>query len=261
VDAAFNPLQLHGRHFLVTGASSGIGRSTALLLYRLGARLSVVDRDEQGLASLCAELSPELREADPLVPHIADLSDTAAIEGLVARCVAANGLLHGVVHCAGIQAIAPVRTLKIDGWRKILAVNTEAALMLGKSMSSKKVYAGENGSIVFISSVMGMVGSVGAVAYSMSKAALDGMARSLSLELAPRRIRVNCVAPGYVRTPLFEQTETLWDDATKKAVEDLHPLGFGQPEDVANAVAFLAADTGRWITGSVLVVDGGYLAR
>jgi NAD(P)-dependent dehydrogenase (short-subunit alcohol dehydrogenase family) len=247
---AANPMQLDGRHFLVTGAASGIGRSTALLLHRLGARLSLVDRDGAALAG-----------GEPAVPHVADLSDIAAIEPLVTRCVAAGGPLHGVVHCAGIQAIVPVRTLQIEGWRKIFAVNTEAALMLGKAMSSRKIYAGEHGSIVFISSVMGLVGSVGAIAYSMSKAALDGMARSLSLELAPRGIRVNCIAPGYVRTPLFEQTEKLWDEVTKKAVENLHPLGFGRPEDVANAVGFLAADTGRWITGTVLVVDGGYLAR
>ena len=254
---AFNPLQLTGRHFIVTGASSGIGRSTALLLHKLGAHLSVVDRDEAGLDGLVQDIDG----GEAVVPHVADLSDLAAIEGLVGRCVAANGALNGIVHCAGIQAIVPVRTLQIEGWRKIFAVNTEAALMLGKAMSSKKVYAGDQGSIVFISSVMGSVGSVGAIAYSMSKSALDGMARSLSLELAPRRIRVNCVAPGYVRTPLFEQTEKLWDEQTKKAVEDLHPLGFGEPQDVANAVAFLLADTGRWITGSVMVVDGGYLAR
>jgi NAD(P)-dependent dehydrogenase (short-subunit alcohol dehydrogenase family) len=257
VDAASNPLQLDGRHILVTGASSGIGRSTALLLHRLGARLSLVDLDEAGLAALLAELGP----GGPAVPHVADLSEVAAIEALVGRCVTANGLLNGVVHCAGIQAIVPVRTLQIEGWRRIFAVNTEAALMLGKSMSSKKVYAGEHGSLVFISSVMGMVGSVGAIAYSMSKAALDGMARSLSLELAPRRIRVNCIAPGFVRTPLLERTGKLWDEDQRKAVEDLHPLGFGEPEDVANAAAFLLADTGRWITGSVMVVDGGYLAR
>lgn len=257
MDPAFNPLRLHGRHFLVTGASSGIGRSTAQLMHKLGARLSVVDRDQAGLTSLSAGLGA----GEPVVPHMADLSDIEGIEALTTRCVASNGLLHGVVHCAGIQAIVPVRALRIDGWRKIFAVNTEAALMLGKTMSSKKMYAGDHGSIVFISSVMGMVGSVGATAYSMSKAALDGMARSLSLELAPRRIRVNCIAPGFVRTPLFEQTEKLWDEDTKKSVEGLHPLGFGRPEDVANAVAFLAADTGRWITGSSMVVDGGYLAR
>ncbi|MCD2323298.1 SDR family oxidoreductase [Sphingomonas sp. IC-56] len=250
-------MDLRGRHILVTGASSGIGRSVAILLHRLGARLSLVDRDEPGLAAVCAELGA----GEPTIPHGADLSAIEAIPDLVGRCVESSGRLHGVVHCAGIQAIVPVRTLQIEGWRKIFAVNTEAALMLGKTMSSKKVYAGEHGSIVFISSVMGLAGSVGAIAYSMSKAALDGMARSLSLELAPRQIRVNSIAPGFVRTPLFEETEKLWDEEARKAVEDLHPLGFGRPEDVANAVAFLMADTGRWITGSVMVVDGGYLAR
>ena len=133
--------------------------------------------------------------------------------------------------------------------------------MLAKAMSGKKNYAGERGSIIFISSVMAHAGSAGAIAYSMSKAALEGIARPLALELAARRIRVNCIAPGFVRTPLLDETSKQWDDASRKAVEDLHPLGFGDPEDVANAVAFLVADTGRWITGSTLVVDGGYLAR
>lgn len=252
-----NPLFLHGRHYLVTGAGSGIGRDTALLLHGLGARLSLVDRDEAGLATAAGALTG----AGPVTPHVADLSDLAGIEPLVARCVADNGPLHGVVHCAGIQAVNPVRTLQPEGWRRIFAVNTEAALMLGKAMSGRKAYAGDDGALVFISSVMGSVGSVGAISYSMSKAALEGMARSLALELAPRRIRVNCIAPGFVRTPLFERTEKLWDADQKKAVEDLHPLGFGEPRDVAGAVAFLLADTGRWITGTTLVVDGGYLAR
>lgn len=193
--ADLNPLRLDGRHILVTGASSGIGRRTALMLHALGASLSVVDRDEAGLASLDAELCA----GKGVARQVADLSDIAGIEELVSRCVAAGGKLHGVVHCAGLLAIMPIRTLQIDGWRRIFAVNTEAALMLGKCLSSKKVYAGHHGSIVFISSVMGMVGSAGAVAYSMSKAALNGMARSLSLGLAPRGIRVNCIAPGFVR--------------------------------------------------------------
>lgn len=255
--SSFNPLSLDDRHYLLTGASSGIGRATAVLLHRLGARLAVVDRDADGLAALCAELDA----GENVRSYVADLADVGSIEGLVTDCVTAGGRLNGVVHCAGIQSIAPVRSLHIDVWRRIFAVNTEAALALGKAMASKKTYAGENGSIVFLSSVMSMVGSVGAIPYSMSKAALDGMARSLALELASRRIRVNCIAPGFVQTPLFERTEKLWDESQKKAVEDQHPLGFGQPEDIAHAAAFLLADTGRWITGSVMVVDGGYLAR
>lgn len=238
---------------MVTGAASGIGRDTAVLLQNLGARLSLVDRDEAGLASVCAETGG--------APILADLSDLAEVETVVARSVAAGGPLHGVVHCAGLQAVNPVRTLQAEGWRQIFAVNTEAALVLGKAMSARKSYAGGGGALVFISSVMASVGSVGAISYSMSKAALEGMARSLALELAPRQIRVNCIAPGFVRTPLFERTEALWDTDQKKAVEDLHPLGFGEPRDVAHAVAFLLADTGRWITGTTLVVDGGYLAR
>ena len=253
----FNPLDLAGRHYLVTGASSGVGRSTAILLHRLGARLALVDRDEPGLG----ELATALGEAESIRTYGADLTDTAAISELVERSVTEGGRLHGVIHCAGIQSIAPVRSLQIEVWRRIFAVNTEAALALGKAMASRKIYAGDHGSLVFISSVMASVGSAGAIPYSMSKAALEGMARSLALELAGRRIRVNCIAPGFVRTPLFERTEQMWDADQRQTVERQHPLGFGQPEDVANAVAFLLADTGRWITGSVMVVDGGYLAR
>ena len=252
-----NPMSVRGQHFMVTGASSGIGRSTAILLHALGARLSLVDTDGKGLDSLCTELNTPER----ITGHVQDLSNISSIETLVNNCVTSSGRLNGFVHCAGIQLIVPLRTLELEEWRRIFAINTEAALMLSKLISNKRFYAGEGGSIVFISSVMASVGSVGSVAYSMSKAALEGIARSLSLELAPRGIRVNCIAPGFVRTPIFDKTEKLWDEDTKKYVEDLHPLGFGTPEDIANAVAYLMADTGRWITGSTLVVDGGYLVR
>jgi NAD(P)-dependent dehydrogenase (short-subunit alcohol dehydrogenase family) len=136
-----------------------------------------------------------------------------------------------------------------------------SAVALAKAMHSKRVYAGDSGSIVFISSIMALAGSPGAIAYSMSKSALHGVARSLALEYAAKRIRVNCVVPGFVRTPLFDRTEKLWDPEQRKSVELQHPLGFGDPIDIAHAVAFLLADTGKWITGTALVVDGGYLAR
>jgi NAD(P)-dependent dehydrogenase (short-subunit alcohol dehydrogenase family) len=250
-----HPLNLLGKHYLITGAASGIGSAVAVLLNRLGASLSLVDRDANGLQE-----TVRLAAAGQSCYQF-DLKDIDGIDRLVADVVSKGGRLHGVVHSAGLQSIMPAKALTVEGWREIFAVNTESALALAKAMQSKKVYAGDSGSIVFISSIMALAGSPGAIAYSMSKSALHGMARSLALEYASKRIRVNCVAPGFVRTPLFERTEKFWDAEQKRAVELQHPLGFGEPEDIANAVAFLLADTGRWITGTVLVVDGGYLAR
>jgi len=251
-----NLLDLTGRHFLVTGAGSGIGRAIAVLFAALGAKLSLVDRDEASLVEAVAGMPP-----GDHARHVFDLEDVERIDGLVKDIVATNGPLHGLVHAAGTQAVMPAKDIKPETWRRILAVNCEAALALGRNMGRKRVYAGDGGSIVFISSIMALAGNPGSVAYSMSKSALHGLARSLALELAPTGVRVNCIAPGFVHTPMLERLARTWDASQREAVESLHPLGFGQPEDIANAAAFLVAQTGRWVTGTVLVVDGGYLAR
>jgi NAD(P)-dependent dehydrogenase (short-subunit alcohol dehydrogenase family) len=252
----WNPMDLAGRRFLVTGAASGIGRATSVLLSCLGARVACTDIDRSGLEETQSLLKGE---GHCLLGH--DLKDLDGIAGWLGSMVQGFGTIHGFVHAAGIPAPWPIKSLSVEAWREVFLVNTEAALALTKNFQRSKVYAGENGSIVFISSVMGQVGSSAAAVYSMTKAALDGMARSLALELASRKIRVNCVAPAYVRTPMFERIEKLWDKEQKAAVEALHPLGIGRPEDIANAAAFLLADTARWITGTVLVVDGGYTAQ
>jgi NAD(P)-dependent dehydrogenase (short-subunit alcohol dehydrogenase family) len=142
-----------------------------------------------------------------------------------------------------------------------MAVNADAALELAKGFVSRRVFSGSRGSIVFVSSVLGIVGSSAAAAYSLSKGAVNALTRSLAVELAPRRIRVNCVAPGFVRTPMLDKLRRTWTAAQDAQVEALHPLGYGTPENVAGAVAFLLAETGSWITGTVLVVDGGYTAQ
>lgn len=252
---ASNPLDLGGRHYLVTGAASGIGRATAELFAALGARVSLIDCDEEPLRT-CADNLPN----GPHGCHVHDLADVEGIDALVRDVVAANGLLHGMIHAAGTQAVMPARDIKPEVWRRILAVNTEAALALARNMARKRIGQG-GGAVVFISSVMALAGSPGSVAYAMSKAALHGLARSLALELAPQGTRVNCIAPGFVRTPMLERLERGWDAAQRDAVAALHPLGLGEPQDIAHAAAFLAAATGRWITGTVLVVDGGYLAK
>jgi len=247
---------LNGRHFLVTGASSGIGQAVTWLFDRLGARLTLVDLNRAGLeetVARCARNDHQLFEFD--------LRRVEEIDTLVKDAVAGAGFLSGFVHCAGIQTVMPARVLTVAAWREIFAVNTESGLAVAKCFSSKKVRADNGGSIVFISSAMALAGSPGATAYSMSKSALHGVARSLALEFAASRIRVNCIAPGFVKTAMFERVERLWNDSQRAAVEAQHPLGFGTPNDIANAAAFLCADTGRWITGTAMVVDGGYLAQ
>jgi NAD(P)-dependent dehydrogenase (short-subunit alcohol dehydrogenase family) len=251
-----HPMDLSGRRFLITGASSGIGRATAVLLSHLGARVACADINSGGL-----EESLGLLNGNGHCTLVYDFRNLDGIADWLAETTRGFGTLHGFVHAAGIPAPWPLRSLSVELWKDALTVNTEAALLLTKAFQGRKIYAGTNGSVVFISSIMGSVGSAAASVYSMTKAALDGMARSLAIELASRRIRVNCVAPGFVRTPMLETVGASWDNEQWAMVEALHPLGLGLPEDVANAAAFLLADTGRWITGTALVVDGGYTAR
>jgi NAD(P)-dependent dehydrogenase (short-subunit alcohol dehydrogenase family) len=251
-----NPLSLHSRRILVTGAASGIGRATCGLLSRLQARIVAVDIDEAGLREVVRNLAG-VGHAERGV----DLDDVEGIPNWMAEVAKDGGPLFGVVHAAGLSCVQPLRLLTPATYRKVLSLNTEAALALARGFQRKAVHESGGGSIVFISSVMAEVGAMGGAAYSMSKAALHGLARSLALELAPAKVRVNCVAPGFTDTPMFGRMSALWEPAQLDRVRKDHPLGIGTPLDVAHCIAFLLADTGRWITGSVLTVDGGYTAH
>jgi NAD(P)-dependent dehydrogenase (short-subunit alcohol dehydrogenase family) len=249
-----NPLSLRSRRILVTGAASGIGRAACALLSRLEARVAAVDVDEAGLASLPLPGEGHTRRCF-------NLENVEQIPAWMAEWALEGGPFFGVVHAAGLSCVQPLRLLTPAAYRKVLLLNTEAALALARGFQKRAVSGATGGSIVFISSVMAIAGASGAAAYSLSKSALHGLARSLAIELAPAGIRINCVAPGFVKTPMFDRMAALWDAAQLSRVEADHPLGLGTPADVANSIAFLLADTGRWITGSVLTVDGGYTAQ
>ncbi|MBI3860697.1 MAG: SDR family oxidoreductase [Planctomycetia bacterium] len=254
--AVYHPFDMQRRRILVTGAASGIGRATCVALSQLSARVSAVDIDAEGLAETIRQLAGDGHSQIQL-----DLTQLDQIAPAVTKDAAANGSLSGAVHAAGLPCVEPIRLLEPDAYRRALIVNTEAALSLARAFQRKDVCAPDGGAIVFVSSVMGLVGSPGSAAYSMSKAALHGLARGLALELAPRRIRVNCVAPGFVNTPMFARLAGFWDPQERARVEADHPLGIGSPEDIANAICFLLSSAGRWITGCILPVDGGYTAK
>jgi NAD(P)-dependent dehydrogenase (short-subunit alcohol dehydrogenase family) len=250
-----NPLDLTGRVILVTGASSGIGLATSILLSQLGARLVLMARNKDRLLAALSQLEGGGHRAEPF-----DLAAPDGLPVLFKSLSAETGAISGVVHCAGAQLIRPLRVLTSQDIDALLKVNVNAALMLARGFRQKGVHA-PVGSIVFISSVMGLVGSPGRSAYCAAKSALNSMSKALALELAPEGIRVNCVAPGFVRTPMLVEAETAIGSDQFRRIEALHPLGFGEPRDVANLVAFLLADASRWITGTTMTVDGGYTAH
>lgn len=250
--ADYNPLGLGGKLVLVTGASSGIGRAVAVAASRLGARVILGGRRADALAESRAALSGDGHLVAPF-----DLTDVDAVPAWVKALVAEAGApLDGVVHSAGVGRPTPLRVLgraAVDG---IMTPNVYAALALLRAVSAKGV--GRDGaSVVLMSSVAGLVGTPGLVAYSASKAALTAIARSAAHELGGKRIRVNCVAPGYVETPMLDEARaSLSGDFA--ALEKRHFLGFARPEEVAIAVVYLLSDAARVVTGTTLVIDGGY---
>jgi NAD(P)-dependent dehydrogenase (short-subunit alcohol dehydrogenase family) len=249
------PLNQIGKVILVTGASSGIGLATAIFLSQLGARIVLIARSKEALAAALAQLDGTGHRVESF-----DLSEAEAIPDLLKKLSSELGPISGLAHCAGSQAIRPLRILSTKDVESMFRLNVTAALMLAKGFRQKGVHT-PSGAIVLVSSVMGIVGAPGRSAYCASKGALQAMARSLALELAPEGIRVNCVAPGYVRTPMLEQAAAVIGAEAMRRVEEMHPLGFGEARDVAQAIGFLLSDASRWITGSTLAVDGGYTAH
>lgn len=251
-----NVLDLTTRTYLITGAASGIGRTTSIMLSQYGANVILVDVNEQGLQETCALC--KLGHANYLVINLLDVE---AIKTGLLLAVEKFGKLNGFVHCAGIPYISPLKSISKEHCDLVYNINTYAGVELAKQFINRRIYAGINGSIVFISSVYGLVGSAANVGYALSKGANVAITKSLAMELAPRGIRVNCIAPGFIKTPMAKQVDTKMDDNYNLRLEELHPLGLGQTEDIAYGILYLLSDMSKWVTGTVMNIDGGFTAQ
>lgn len=246
------PFSLEGKTILVTGASSGIGRGIAVECSKMGATVVLSGRNEERLRKTI-----EMMEGDGHRVLIADLSSQEEIDRLVAEVPT----LDGCVLCAGIPQVCPVKHFKRQDIEAIFNVNTFAPMMITASLvKQKKIHRGS--SVVLVESISGVyVGTKGDVSYNASKAALNGFLKGAALELASQGIRVNAVNPGLVPTDILNLTNEMFAEThhTDIMVESYPLKRYGTPEDIAYGCVYLLSDAASWVTGTNLVIDGGYL--
>lgn len=246
--------RFEGKTVLITGGSSGIGLAAAQRLAAEGAKLALLARDEARLVQAVASL-PGAGHAH----RVCDAADEDATAVAVKSLREQLGPIHAGVLCAGAHTVRPLAVSKAKTFEDMYRLNVLTAVSAIRALV--KAMPPEGGSLTVLSSVAGLRGSPAASAYAGAKAALLAIVHSLAVELAPRKIRINAVVPGVVATPMTEQFLGTLPPAQKDAIVAGHPLGLGRPEDVAAAIAFLASDDARWITGSELVIDGGLSSR
>ena len=242
----YNPFSLEGKKILVTGASSGIGRITAIECSKLGASVVITGRNAERLQETYNQL-----EGDGHMQIIADLTNAESLEQLV------NELpqLDGLVNNAGIGYNKPIPFVKSSDLDAMFGTNTYAPVMLTK-LAIKKKKINRGGSIVFTSSIAALVENMGNSVYSMSKAAIMSFAKTCALEFAEKGIRVNSVHPGMVETKLIHGGAISEDDMQKDMQN--YPLKrYGRPEEIAWSIIYLLSDSSAWVTGSQSVIDGG----
>jgi NAD(P)-dependent dehydrogenase (short-subunit alcohol dehydrogenase family) len=246
---------LEGFRLLVTGGGSGIGRAIVLGASAAGCRVAIAARQLQAMEEVVGS-APGPGE---VVAFVADVTDADAVRGLVDGCAARFGGLDGLVNCAGILHLKPSVEVSDEEFERVLAVNLVGAFRVTRDVGRIMLAAG-SGSIVEIASLSSFGGFPGRLAYSVSKAGVAEMTKTLGVEWARRGVRVNALAPGFVHTPIQDRLiESGEFDA--KAIEARTPMGRrAEPEDMVQPTLFLLSDASRFITAHCLVVDGGWLS-
>lgn len=250
----FSDQALAGQTILVTGASSGIGRATAQMIARCGARVVATGRDEARLTATVADLPG--RDHRQFAARLDDPDEVA--ERVAATAIDLGGL-SGIFHSAGNELILPARLTKARQIENVFGASVLGAFGIARAVARMNVMKPDS-SVILMSSVSAQRGRAGMVAYSAAKSAIDGLTRSLACELAPKSIRVNAIAAGGVETEMHQRLARGLSEGGMAAYESQHLLGFGMPEDIAAAAVFLLSPSARWVTGAVWTIDGGYLA-
>jgi NAD(P)-dependent dehydrogenase (short-subunit alcohol dehydrogenase family) len=246
-----NLFDLGGLTVFITGASSGIGRAIAIEVASAGASIVLSGRDPERLRE-----TQDMLQGTGHMSVTADLSDISQLKELTGKIPA----IDGFVNSAGYGLLRPLKYIDESFLEKMHAVNYKAPVLLTNELAKhKKLRSGA--SVVYITSIAGLIGSAGNAAYGGAKAALVGSSKTFAIELAKQKIRVNCVSPGMVRTPLTDETLKTLSPELLARDEALYPLGYGEVNDVAAAVVYLLSPGARWVTGTNLVLDGGFTAR
>ena len=242
-------LNFKGKTVLITGATGGIGKGICKLFQKQGAQLAIVGRDAAKLEEF---RKAELPDGD-VKTYAVDLSDENNIAGLAAKVEEDCGKIDVLINNAGITKDNLSLKISTESWHKVLDTNLTSSFLLSKAVLPimlKRRY----GRIINMTSIVGVIGNAGQSNYAASKAGLIGMSKSMALEVASRGITINCLAPGFIKTSM---TDVLPDKAKEKLLEDIPMSKMGMPEDVANAVVFLASDEAGYITGQTIHVNGG----
>lgn len=247
-------MRLKDKNILVTGGASGIGLATVERCLQAGARVVLTD-----LASSAGEQEAKTlaeRHGGRCLFLPVDVTSTDQVNQLFADAVKAFGSIDGVFNNAGIGGIAPADSYPDEDFLRVLDINLTGVFRVARA-SLQQMYRQGSGSLVNCASILGMVGQSDTAAYSAAKGGVVNLTRTLAIEAARKGVRVNAIGPGYIDTPLL----SLLDDATRQALIQLHPIGrLGRPEEVANAALFLMSDEASFVTGTTLMVDGGFTA-
>lgn len=247
---------LKNKNIVITGASSGLGREACILLSKLNANICLIGRDQIRLEktkSLMLNANHQILSFD--------LCNFETYKELFKNIVSKMGNLHGMAHFAGIEKREPLQIISTQSMRDIFDINFYSFIELCKQFSKKSIVSPEGASIVAASSVASFRGIPSLTGYSASKSALNASIKTLSRELASKKIRVNGIAPGYVETEMNAKIkEKLSLEAYDKIVKE-HPLGIGDPRQVVNLLAFLLSDEASWVSGTIIPIDGGFMAK